>query len=232
MNKWVLCLIVLQVGMAGAAELKTQKAKQSYGIGFGFGNNIKNQGLTSEDLDTKAFKQGLQDSLQDEKPALSQDELRQVMQTLQRAVEQRQQQEAAREGAANIKEAEAYLAKNKVRKGVQVTASGLQYEVLRKGEGDKPVPSSQVTVHYKGTFVNEDVFDSSYERKQPATFALNQVIKGWTEGLQLMSAGSKYRFVIPPNLAYGEAAPPSIGPNRLLIFEVELLSFETPLKSK
>lgn len=120
-----------------------------------------------------------------------------------------------------------FLEENKKRDGVFVTESGLQYEPLKEGDGERPADTSRVTVHYHGTLINGTVFDSSVERGEPATFGLNQVIPGWTEGLQLMSVGSKYKFYIPSNLAYGQRPPsPTIPPNAVLVFEVELLSIE------
>ncbi len=121
---------------------------------------------------------------------------------------------------------EAFLAKNTKKENIKTTASGLQYEVLTKGEGKSPAATDTVTVHYKGTTLEGKEFDSSYSRNSPATFPLNRVIAGWTEGLQLMNVGAKYRFFIPSNLAYGErGAGADIGPNAALIFEVELLNF-------
>lgn len=121
---------------------------------------------------------------------------------------------------------EAFLAENSKKENIVTTESGLQYEVIKKGEGDSPKASDTVTVHYQGTTIDGKEFDSSYSRNAPATFPLNRVIKGWTEGLQLMNVGAKYRFFIPPQLAYGErGAGPDIGPNSTLIFEVELLNF-------
>lgn len=127
---------------------------------------------------------------------------------------------------ANLKAGENFLAQNKLRPGVTETSSGLQYEILTEGNGPKPSATSKVTCHYHGTLIDGTVFDSSVQRGQPATFPLNMVIKGWTEALQLMSAGSKWRLFLPHNLAYGERQTGSfIGPNSTLIFDVELISF-------
>ena len=136
---------------------------------------------------------------------------------------QQQQFEEATE--RNIAEGQAYLAENGQREGVVITESGLQYEVLTQGDGPRPSATQQVSVNYRGTLIDGTEFDSSYERGEPATFPVNRVIGGWTEALQLMSVGSKYRLVIPSNLAYGErGSGPTIGPNATLIFEVELLA--------
>jgi FKBP-type peptidyl-prolyl cis-trans isomerase FklB len=124
----------------------------------------------------------------------------------------------------NIKAGEEFLAANKVKEGVVTTESGLQYKVIEEGSGPKPSPTDNVTVHYKGTLINGEEFDSSYKRNQPATFPVNGVIKGWTEALQLMSKGSKWELYIPSEIAYGaQGAGGAIGPNEVLIFEVELL---------
>jgi FKBP-type peptidyl-prolyl cis-trans isomerase FklB len=132
----------------------------------------------------------------------------------------------AEKAAANLQAGQDFLAQNKQREGVTETASGLQYEVLTEGTGNKPAASNTVTCHYHGTLIDGTIFDSSVQRGQPASFPLNMVIKGWTEGLQLMPAGSKYRFFIPPHLGYGERqVSAQIGPNSTLIFDVELISF-------
>jgi FKBP-type peptidyl-prolyl cis-trans isomerase FklB len=126
---------------------------------------------------------------------------------------------------ANLKKGQAFLEANKSKEGVVELASGLQYEIITNGDGPKPLASNKVTCHYHGTLIDGTVFDSSVKRGQPATFPLNQVIKGWTEGLQLMGTGSKWRFFLPPHLGYGDRQVGShIGPNSTLIFEVELLS--------
>jgi FKBP-type peptidyl-prolyl cis-trans isomerase len=130
-------------------------------------------------------------------------------------------------GIENRSTGEQFLAGNKGKDGVKTTASGLQYKVLKEGTGPRPQPTSQVTVHYKGTLLDGKQFDSSYDRREPATFPLNRVIPGWTEGVQLMTVGSKYQFWIPSDLAYGpQGSPPTIPPNSTLVFEVELLSFK------
>ena len=132
----------------------------------------------------------------------------------------------AEKAAANLKEGQAFLAANKVKEGVVELPSGLQYEIITQGTGPKPTASNEVTCHYHGTLINGTIFDSSVQRGRPASFPLNMVIKGWTEGLQLMPTGSKWRFFIPPHLGYGERqVSAQIGPNSTLIFEVELISF-------
>jgi len=132
----------------------------------------------------------------------------------------------AEKAAANLKEGQAFLAANKVKEGVVELPSGLQYEIITQGTGPKPSASNEVTCHYHGTLINGTIFDSSVQRGRPASFPLNMVIKGWTEGLQLMPTGSKWRFFIPPHLGYGDRqVSAQIGPNSTLIFEVELISF-------
>ncbi len=132
----------------------------------------------------------------------------------------------AEKAAANLKEGQAFLAANKVKEGVVELPSGLQYEIITQGTGPKPTANNEVTCHYHGTLINGTIFDSSVQRGRPASFPLNMVIKGWTEGLQLMPTGSKWRFFIPPHLGYGERqVSAQIGPNSTLIFEVELISF-------
>ncbi|WP_051417183.1 FKBP-type peptidyl-prolyl cis-trans isomerase [Sediminibacterium salmoneum] len=132
----------------------------------------------------------------------------------------------AEKAAANLKEGQAFLAANKEKEGIVELPSGLQYEIITQGTGPKPSASNEVTCHYHGTLINGTIFDSSVQRGRPASFPLNMVIKGWTEGLQLMPTGSKWRFFIPPHLGYGERqVSAQIGPNSTLIFEVELISF-------
>ena len=176
-----------------------------------------------------AVLQGIQDVIDGKDPAYTDEEVMAAFEVIQRMQQERQQQmqqaqgEIARKAEENKAAGEAFLQENAARDGIVTTLSGLQYEVIEAGEGDSPSATDTVTVHYTGRLLNGTVFDSSVERGEPARFPLNQVIPGWTEGLQLMSPGARYRFWIPANLAYGENAPPQIGPNQVLDFEVELI---------
>lgn len=208
---------------AGKPESLTDRA--SYIIGFNIGKTFKTNDLQANpDLVLK----GLRDGLAGEAGLLTSEEMQSTMQALQQQVQTAQAAKQKVLGEKNKTEGAAFLEKNKARAGVKTTASGLQYEVLKEGTGPNPKATDTVTVNYKGTLMDGTTFDSSYDRGQPATFVLNQVIPGWTEGVQLMKPGAKYKFYIPSNLAYGEQAPPQIGPNAPLIFEVELLSIGEP----
>lgn len=223
---------------APAAEAVTfadDRQKQSYALGAMFGqqaqgalSSLKELGI---ELDAEQIQKGMLDSLK-EASALEPAELQATLQTLQQEhqkLAQEAQAKAAEEQAAKAEETKAagaaYLAENAKKEGVKVTESGLQYEVLTAGEGESPKAEDVVEVHYKGTLLDGTQFDSSYDRGQPTSFPLNQVIPGWTEGVQLMKPGAKYRFVIPSDLAYGErGAGASIPAHSTLIFEVELLA--------
>jgi FKBP-type peptidyl-prolyl cis-trans isomerase FklB len=198
--------------------------KASYIIGFNLGSNLKKQEIpVTGDLIVK----GLRDGLSGAKGLLTDEEIQAVMTEFQQKMMTQQQAKQSKIGEENKKQAEAFLAANKGKQGVITTASGLQYQILQEGTGPNPKPTDQVTVHYKGTLLDGKVFDSSYDRSEPATFVVGQVIPGWVEALQLMKVGSKAKLFIPPALAYGESgAGQDIGPNSLLIFEVELLKAE------
>jgi FKBP-type peptidyl-prolyl cis-trans isomerase FklB len=151
----------------------------------------------------------------------------QIMMSFSQDLQARQRESFEKARAVNRKEGSEFLEKNKLKEGVKVTPSGLQYRVVKEGTGDNPKPGDTVTVHYRGTLIDGTEFDSSYKRNQPATFSLAGVIRGWTEGLQLMKAGGTYELVIPSDLAYGErGAGHLIGPNAVLIFTVDLISIE------
>lgn len=212
-------------GQAQAGKPESLTDRASYIIGFNIGRTFKTNDLQANpDLVLK----GLRDGLAGETGLLTSEEMQATMQSLQQQVQTAQAAKQKALGEKNKAEGAAFLEKNKARAGVKTTASGLQYEVLKEGSGSSPKPTDTVTVNYKGTLMDGTTFDSSYDRGQPATFVLNQVIPGWTEGVQLMKPGAKYKFYIPSNLAYGEQAPPQIGPNAPLIFEVELLSIGQP----
>jgi len=198
-------------------ELKTLEDSAAYAIGMQFGQALVQGNLTNINLEL--VKQGLTDEIEG-KSALDHSQYENALE----AFFTKKQKEENKE---KIEEGEKFLAQNAKRKEVKTTASGLQYEVITEGTGDRPAATNTVKVHYKGTTIAGKVFDSSYDRGTPAEFPLNRVIAGWTEGLQLMSVGSKYKFYIPYNLAYGErGAGQDIKPFETLIFEVELLEIK------
>jgi len=205
--------------------LKTQKDKASYAIGVNIGRSMKKD---SVDVDPDVIARGLKDVFADKKLLLTDEEAQAALSTLKNDM-QKQQEEYQAAVDKNKKEGDAFLAVNKAKPGVVTTASGLQYKIVQEGTGPKPTAADTVVCNYKGTLVDGTEFDSSYKRGQPATFPVGQVIKGWTEALQLMPVGSKWEIVIPPSLGYGERGTPNggpIGPNSTLIFEVELVSIQ------
>jgi len=203
-------------GQEKSPQLKDQKDKVSYSIGLNIGFNLNRQNVQ---INPDVLTAGIKDAIAG-KPQLTTDQVKEVMTAFEKDMQQKQK--AA--GEKNASDGAKFLEENKKKEGVKTTASGLQYKAIKEGTGAQAKATDTVTVNYRGTLINGTEFDSSYKRGEPATFPLNGVIKGWTEGLQLMKVGSKYQFFVPPNLAYGErTVGPDITPNSTLIFEVELL---------
>lgn len=212
-------------GAPGKPESVEDRA--SYAIGLNIGRNMKSQEVP---VNVELLIKGLRDALAGTSPALTDEEMQAAVTSLQQSVMAKQQEKMKAEGDKNQKAADDFLAKNKAKEGVKTTASGLQYEVLKEGTGATPKPTDKVTVHYTGTLLDGTKFDSSVDRGEPVTFGVNQVIAGWTEALQLMKVGGKYKLYVPPALGYGPqgAGNGEIGPNSLLVFEVELLGVGEP----
>jgi FKBP-type peptidyl-prolyl cis-trans isomerase len=205
-----------------SADLATTEQRLSYGIGFNLGKRMK---ADSVPLDAASFSAGVADVMTGAQSRMTEEEIATEMKAYQEkaAAEHEAAQKAL--GEANVAASAAFLAQNKAKEGVVTTASGLQYEVLTAGTGPKPGADDTVEVHYRGTLVDGTEFDSSYSRGESVTFGVGQVIPGWTEALQLMPKGSKWKLAIPPELAYGAGgAGQVIGPNAALVFEVELIS--------
>jgi FKBP-type peptidyl-prolyl cis-trans isomerase len=207
------------------AKFKDEKEKYSYMVGMDVARSL---GQIKDEIDVGTVVKALEASLKGDKTTLTDAEAMAVRQEFMQKLQGKQAAKMKEEADKNAKEGEAFLAKNKDKPGVKVTASGLQYEVVKQGTGPKPKATDTVKVDYTGTKIDGTKFDSSVDRGQPATFPLNQVVPGWTEGLQLMPVGSEYKFYIPAKLAYGERGPGAIGPNATLIFDVKLISIETP----
>jgi FKBP-type peptidyl-prolyl cis-trans isomerase len=210
------------VAAPAVVSLETSEQRLSYGIAYGLGKRMAADGVP---MDADAFSAGLTDALEGAEPRLTEEEISTEMQAYQEKAAAEQASAQAAIGEANQAAAAAFLAENATKEGVVVTESGLQYETLEAGEGPKPTLEDSVEVHYRGTLIDGTEFDSSYGRDQTVTFGVGQVIAGWTEALQLMSVGSKWKLVIPPELGYGAGgAGQMIGPNAALIFEVELIA--------
>ena len=215
----VLTFALTVFGQDKPAPFKDQKDKFSYAVGLNIGMNFQRQNVdVNPDLITTGVKDGMAG-----KPQMTMDQIREVMVAFEKDMQQKQVEAGKKNAAASDK----FMEDNKKKDGVKTTASGLQYKVLKEGNGASPKSTDTVTVNYRGTLTDGTEFDSSYKRGQPATVPVAGVIKGWSEALQLMKPGSKYQLFVPANLAYAEHSPsPAIPPNSALIFEVELISVQ------
>jgi FKBP-type peptidyl-prolyl cis-trans isomerase FklB len=203
------------------SELKTTDQKAAYAIGLNMGKQMKKQGVTLDaDLITKGLKDGLAD-----KPGMTDQQIEECLTAFGQQMMAKQQAAATGQAAENLKAGQAFLAKNKTQPGVQTLPSGLQFKVIKEGTGKTPKPSDTVVAHYEGTLIDGTIFDSSIKRGEPAEFPVGGVIKGWTEILQKMKVGAKYKVFIPSELAYGANPRPGgpIKPNDTLIFDIELI---------
>lgn len=214
-------VFALQLGCQKKPNLSGEQAKVSYAIGQSVGNNLKGQGVAL-DADVVGF--AVAQAIKGEKSDIPPEDLQKAMMGLQAAMQQRGSQDAEK----NKSVASEFLAKNKQQQGVVTTASGLQYKVLKSGTGKKPSAKDKVLVHYTGTLLNGQKFDSSHDRGKPTEFPVGAIIKGWQEALQLMPEGSVYRLFIPPELAYGAQAQQGIPPFSVLVFDVELIKVTKP----
>lgn len=224
MRKLPIVALVSAALLAGCGEkevaLETNVDKMSYGIGMSMARSVTGQPI---EINADAMIAGLQDVLNEKEARLDENTIREAF----AAVREEQMAKQQVESEAVLKEGETYLAETAKKEGVKPTDSGLLYEVLVEGKGDKPAATDTVEVHYQGTLIDGSVFDSSIERGTPAKFPVNRVIPGWTEALQMMKVGGKWRLHIPAELAYGAQSPsPKIPANSVLVFEVELLSIE------
>ena len=220
-------LMMALLGCGGASQeqeatLESTDARLSYGIGLRMGQRMSADGMQ---IDVAAYSAGLEDAMTGAEAKLSDEEINTEMSAFQERSQAEAEAERVAQAQSNLEAGRAYMEEMSANDDVQTTESGLQYIVMEPGEGDNPVAADSVEVHYEGRLIDGSVFDSSFERGQTVTFGLTQVIPGWTEGLQLMKPGGKFKFIIPPELGYGEGgAGQMIGPNATLLFDVELIA--------
>ncbi len=218
--------VVLLLSLAGVShaadqlDLKDEMTRINYSLGYQIGGDFKRQGVT---MDAQAVVKGIEDALNGAQPQLSPPEMLAVLRDLKSRIVTQQRTIQHEMEVKNLENDKKFLEQNKAKPGIVTTASGLQYHVIAAGKGRKPAATDTVTVNYRGTLVNDQEFDSSYERGAPGQFSLNSVIKGWTEGLQLIQEGGKIQLFIPPELAYNDRGPLA---HRALVFEIELLTVE------
>ncbi|SPL71400.1 putative FKBP-type peptidyl-prolyl cis-trans isomerase FkpA precursor [Acinetobacter stercoris] len=225
MKKTLLLTALISLTTSSFAVVINNKSPQKDQLGYSYGYVMgRSNADTLKDINLDAFIQGLKEGSNGQKSLLTDEEMAKALTQYKKQSEAKQLEAFQQEAAANAKAGSAFLAENAKKTGITTTKSGLQYQVLQKGSGKSPKASSRVSVNYEGRLLDGTVFDSSIARNQPVEFQVSQVIQGWTEGLQLMKEGAKYRFFIPANLAYGETGSgDAIGPNSTLIFDVELL---------
>lgn len=206
-------------------DLQNLEDRVAYGIGYRLGRDFHNREVN---IDARLVLYGIQDGMSEKTPLLSEEEIQQALNDLQNELNDKQQEGRQSLAEKNRLEGQAFLAQNRKKFGVKALPSGLQYQVLRPGQGELPGPTSRVKVHYRGQLIDGNEFDSSYQRNQAATIALDDVILGWREALQRMREGAQWRIFLPPDLAYGaKGAGSMIGPEAVLVFEIELLKIES-----
>ncbi|MDO8954390.1 MAG: FKBP-type peptidyl-prolyl cis-trans isomerase [Gammaproteobacteria bacterium] len=236
MKKLIIAGVVAAVSIAciGSAyalfgtDLKTQMDKVSYSIGYDVGNNFKSQNIA---INPSAFSDGLEAGVNGKQPAMTTADMQTTMQAFQQQMMEQMAQKQASTASTNLTASQAYMQKMASQPGVKELETGLYYQVITAGKGRTPSAHDTVTVNYEGSLINGTVFDSSYKRNQPISFQVDQVIPGWQKALVKMPVGSTWMLYISPELAYGQNAPPSIGPNQALTFKVELIS-ASPTKNK
>ena len=212
--------------MAEELKLGDETARINYSLGYQIGGDFKRQGL---EMNPAAVTKGIEDALSEAVPLMTPEEMQTTLTELKRKLVAQQKQKAEEQAAKLQAESEQFLEENAKQEGVLITESGLQYQIIEPGAGKTPTPTDKVTVNYQGTLVDGKEFDSSYKRGKPVTFQLDGVVKGWTEGLQLIKEGGKIKLFLPPELAYGDRGPLA---HRALIFDVELLSVGEPEKAE
>jgi FKBP-type peptidyl-prolyl cis-trans isomerase FklB len=206
------------------APLEAQKDRESYSIGYEVGLSMKSDNV---EINFDRLIEGLQDAINQKEPRIKTEEMRKLIVDLKKKAREAQLKKVQEQLVINAQESEKFLEENKKKEGIKITASGLQYRVLKEGSGPSPKAEDFVKVNYKGAFIDGKEFDSSYTKGEPAKFQADGVIKGWTEALQMMKVGSKWQLFVPPELGYGRRGlPPRIQPNKVLVFEVELLGIE------
>ena len=230
MNKYLYAavaasLLAIPSSVRADDAFKTDQDKVSYSMGVDMGRNLQKQGI---EIEPDLLLQGLKDGIAGGTMKMTDEQMQTTMQTFIQGMREKAQTKEKAQGEENKTKGDAFLEENKKKDGWKTTPSGLQYKVITTGTGDKPKATDTVVTQYRGTTIVGTEFDSSYKRNEPAEFPVNAVIPGWTEALQLMTVGSKWQLAIPSSLAYGENAPPQIGPNSVLLFDVELVAIKKP----